>query len=204
MHPSQLLQDYGYYAVFFAGLLEGETILLLGSYAVHQGYLKMLPLIACGAAAAFLSDQFYFFLGRRKGAQVLARHPHLERRAARAFAFVRRRPVATVLLMRFAWGLRIVLPVALGMASAPERGRTAAGPAAGPDAGPSNPMRPAVYVPLSACASVLWAAVVCYCGVAITGALHHLVGSLRPYEHWLVGAAVAVGLLAAIRHLRPG
>jgi membrane protein DedA with SNARE-associated domain len=180
MHLSQLLQDYGYYAVFFAGLLEGETILLLGSYAVHQGYLKMLPLIACGASAAFLSDQFYFFLGRRKGAQVLARHPALERRAARAFAFVERRPILTVMLMRFAWGLRIVLPVALGM----------------------SPMRAAVYVPLSAVASVLWAAVVCCGGVAISGTVHHLFGSLRPYEHWLIGGALLIGLVVAVRHLR--
>ena len=62
MHPSELLQHYGYYAVLVAGLFEGETILMLGAYAVHQGYLSMLPLIACGAAAAFATDQFYFHL----------------------------------------------------------------------------------------------------------------------------------------------
>jgi len=65
---SELLQQYGYIVVFAAGLFEGETILMIGAFAVHQGYLSLGPLIACGAAAAFLTDQFYFHLGRRKGA----------------------------------------------------------------------------------------------------------------------------------------
>jgi len=180
LHPSELLQDYGYYAVFFAGLIEGETILLLGAYAVQEGYLRLLPLIACGAAAAFLSDQFYFFLGRRKGQEVLQRHPRLHKRFDKAFRFVGRHPVATVLLMRFAWGLRIVFPVALGMTR----------------------MRAAVYVPLSAVAAVVWAAIVASLGVWVSEALKSLVGSLRPYELVLIGTAAAIGLVVAIRHIR--
>ncbi len=180
MHLSQLLSDYGYYAVFFLGLLEGETILLLGAYAVQQGYLSLWPLIAWGAAAAFITDQFYFFLGRRKGVQVIERHPKMHARFKRAFAFVQRWPVSTVLLMRFAWGLRILLPVALGMTK----------------------MRAAVYIPLSAVASVAWAALVCWAGVAISEAAHAFIGSLRPYEHWLIGIALLLGLWVAVRHIR--
>ena len=179
-HPSELLQDYGYYAVFFAGLLEGETILLLGAYAVHEGYLKIWPLIACGAAAAFLSDQFYFFLGRRKGQQVLARHPKMQKRFTRAFGFVHRHPIWTVMLMRFAWGLRIVFPVALGMTK----------------------MRAALFVPLSAFASVAWAVIVSFFGIWASELIHSLIGSLRPYEYVLIGIAAAVGLVVAIRHIR--
>jgi membrane protein DedA with SNARE-associated domain len=180
LHPAELLQDYGYYAVFFAGLLEGETILLLGAYAVHEGYLRMLPLIACGAAAAFLSDQFYFFLGRHKGQQLLQKHPKMQARFNRAVRFVARHPTATVLLMRFAWGLRIAFPVALGMTR----------------------MRAAFFVPLSAVASVLWATVVVLLGVWVSETLKSLVGSLRPYELVLIGTAAIIGLLVAIRHIR--
>jgi len=180
LHTAHLLADYGYYAVFFAGLIEGETMLLLGAYAVHQGYLHMLPLIACGAAAAFLSDQFYFQLGRRKGRQVLQKHPKLQKRFEKAVAFVDRHPIATVLLMRFAWGLRIVFPVTLGM----------------------TPMRTAFYLPLSALAAVLWATVVAFLGVWVTGVVKQVIGNLHHYELWLIGAAALVGLVVAIRHLR--
>ena len=38
---SELLQQYGYIVVFVAGLFEGETILMLGAFAVHQGYLSL-------------------------------------------------------------------------------------------------------------------------------------------------------------------
>ena len=180
IHTAHLLADYGYYAVFFAGLLEGETMLLLGAYAVHQGYLHMLPLIACGAGAAFLSDQFYFQLGRRKGQQVLQKHPRLARRFDRAAAFVDRHPIGTVLLMRFAWGLRIVLPVTLGMTR----------------------MSTAVYMPLSAVASVLWASAVAFLGVWVTGAVKTLIGNLHHYELWFIAAAALVGLVVAVRHFK--
>ena len=97
MHASALLEHYGLLAVFIGGLFEGETILMLGAYAVHQGYLSLWPLIACGAAAAFLADQFYFHLGRRQGAALLAKRPAMARHIARVN------------------GLRIVLPATLGM-----------------------------------------------------------------------------------------
>lgn len=180
IHTAHLLADYGYYAVFFAGLLEGETILLLGAYAVHQGYLHMLPLIACGSAAAFITDQFYFQLGRRKGQQVLQKHPNLEKRFEKAVAFVDRHPVATVLLMRFAWGLRIVFPVALGMTK----------------------MRTALYVPLSALAAVIWATAVAYLGVWVTGLLKMVIGNLHHYELWFIGVAALIGLIVAVRHFK--
>lgn len=175
MHASELIQNYGYLAVFVAGLFEGETMLMLGAYAVHQGYLSLLPLIACGAAAAFITDQFYFFLGRRKGAELLARRPRLRARIERVNGFVDRHPVATIFLMRFAWGLRIVLPAALGM------GR----------------MRGAVYAALNVPATLLWSTLVCLFGVKVTGLAHAVFGRIRPHEHQLIVVALAIGLAVA-------
>lgn len=180
IHTAHLLENYGYYAVFFAGLIEGETMLLLGAYAVHQGYLHMVPLIACGATAAFLSDQFYFQLGRRKGALVLERHPKLEKRFDKAVAFVSRHPIATVMLMRFAWGLRIVFPVTLGMTK----------------------MATALYVPLCAVAAVVWATAVAYLGVWVTGILKAIIGNLHHYELYFIALAALIGLVVAVRHVK--
>ena len=180
MHLSELLQHYGYAAIFFAGLFEGETILLLGAYAVHQGYLQMPWVIGFGAAAAFVSDQFYFYLGRRRGPSIEQKYPRIHQRLDKVSGFVNRHPVTTVLLMRFAWGLRIVLPIALGM------GR----------------MRAALYVPLSALASVLWAAVVAFFGVEISAFARQLVGNLRHHEHEILLGTAVVALLVALWQLR--
>ncbi|MDM0104477.1 DedA family protein [Variovorax sp. J22R24] len=176
MHLSELLQQYGYVAVFVAGLFEGETILMLGAFAVHQGYLSLVPLIACGAAAAFVTDQFYFHLGRRKGADLLASRPKLRAHIERVDGFVSRHPVATIFLMRFAWGLRIALPATLGM------GRMSA----------------ALYAALGAVAAVFWATVVSLFGVKLTSWLHASFGHLRPYEHDLIVAALGVTLAVAL------
>lgn len=176
MHLSHLLEHYGYLAVFVAGLFEGETMLMLGAYAVHQGYLALWPLIACGAAAAIVADQFYFHLGRRKGAELLANRPKLRAHIERVNGFVARHPVATVFLLRFAWGLRIVLPAALGM------GR----------------MRSAVFLALNIPAAVLWATLVSVFGVKLTDWVHASVGRLRPYEHPLIIGAVAIAVTVAL------
>jgi membrane protein DedA with SNARE-associated domain len=181
MHLSEFLQSYGYAAVFIGGLFEGETILMLGAFAVHQGYLSLVPLIACGAAAAFTTDQFYFHLGRRKGAELLASRPRLRGYVERVSAFVTRHPVATVFVMRFAWGLRIALPVTLGM------GR----------------MRALPYAGLCAIAAVIWSTVVSLFGFKITAMVHAVAGQLRPYEHTLIAAALAVAVaLGLLRHWR--
>ncbi|WP_431275664.1 DedA family protein [Variovorax ureilyticus] len=176
MHLSEFLQNYGYLAVFLGGLFEGETILMLGAFAVHQGYLSLGPLIACGAAAAFFTDQFYFHLGRRKGAEWLAKRPKLHSYVERISGFVTRHPIATIFVMRFAWGLRIAMPVTLGM------GRMAALPYAG----------------FCAIAAVVWATVVSLFGVKITAWIHAAVGHLRPYEHRLIITAFIVAVVLAL------
>lgn len=38
---TQLLDHYGYLAVLVCNVLEGETILILGGFAAHQGYLQL-------------------------------------------------------------------------------------------------------------------------------------------------------------------
>jgi membrane protein DedA with SNARE-associated domain len=181
MHLSELLQNYGYYAVFFLGLFEGETILMLGAFAVHQGYLSLWPLVACGASAAFLTDQFYFHAGRRKGKELLATRPKLRAHIERVNGFVNRHPVATIFLMRFAWGLRIALPATLGM------GKISAG----------------IYAAFDVLAALLWATIVSVFGVQLTSWVHGWVGRLRPYEHDLILSALAITLaLALLRQWR--
>jgi membrane protein DedA with SNARE-associated domain len=173
---SELLQQYGYIVVFVAGIFEGETILMLGAFAVHQGYLSLGPLIACGAAAAFLTDQFYFHLGRRKGAELLASRPKLRGYVERVNGFVTRHPVAAIFAMRFAWGLRIALPATLGM----------------------GPMRAPLFAVLDAVAALLWAAIVSLFGLKLTGWLHAAIGHLKPYEHQLILGALVITLAVAL------
>ncbi|MDD2409055.1 MAG: hypothetical protein PHF02_09530, partial [Tepidiphilus sp.] len=60
-----LVSQYGYLAVFVGCFLEGETILLLASYAARRGYLDPWLVWAVAAFAGTLGDLFFFWLGRR-------------------------------------------------------------------------------------------------------------------------------------------
>ena len=83
MDLAGLIDSYGYLAVFFGALLEGETILALAGLAAFRGYLDLYKVIAIAMFAGFLGDQIYFFLGRFKGKDVLERFPKMQKRAHR-------------------------------------------------------------------------------------------------------------------------
>lgn len=179
MNWTLLLQNYGYLAVFIGAFFEGETVLLLGSYAVHQHYLQLWPLIASGAVGGFAGDQFYYQLGRLGGQAWLAKRPALQKKFDRASSFIHRYPIATIFVMRFAWGLRTILPVSFGI-----RGYTW--------------LRYALFNALACC---LWSAVIVLLGVKISQLVHHLWGDFQPYKHVLLGIMAVLALLLLAYHL---
>jgi membrane protein DedA with SNARE-associated domain len=119
MNLAALVDTYGYPLVFFGAMLEGETILVLAGLAAHLGYLTLWKVIAAAALGGFLGDQFYFFLGRRKGLAVLDRFPAAKKVAPRVDALVQRYKLLAVPMLRFAYGVRTVGPVIVGASSLP-------------------------------------------------------------------------------------
>ena len=107
MSVSALVAQYGYAFVFAGALAEGESVLLAAGFAAHRGMLKLHVVMAVAFVAATLGDQLCFYLGRRHGPQLLARHPN-----------------AAILSLRFLYGLRTAGPIALG-ALGVSRGRFA-------------------------------------------------------------------------------
>lgn len=118
----QAIAVYGYAALFLGTLLEGEVCFILGGIAARHGILDPW-LTACAAlAGGFTGDSLCFFLGRWRGARLLARPWSLARKVVLARALVRRRAVPLMLLSRFLYGLRMVIPMACGLSRvAPRR-----------------------------------------------------------------------------------
>ena len=69
------LQSYGYLAVMLGTFLEGETILVLGGLAAHQGYMALSGVILSAFAGSLCGDQLFFFLGRRHSDLLMRRRP---------------------------------------------------------------------------------------------------------------------------------
>ncbi|MGC7442903.1 DedA family protein, partial [Xanthomonas citri pv. citri] len=63
---------------------------------------------------SYAGDQLWYFLGRRHGRRLLARKPRWQKLGDKALDHVRRHPDLWVLSFRFVYGLRTVMPVAIG------------------------------------------------------------------------------------------
>ncbi len=75
-----LIIKYGYIAIFLGAFFESESIvLILGGLAARLGYLDLPWLMAVSYCAIFGGDQFYFFLGRWRGKEILSRYPRWEK-----------------------------------------------------------------------------------------------------------------------------
>lgn len=97
-------------------LAEGEVALILAGYALHHGYLDPLPTLLMGTAGGTCSDSLYYWLGRRFGARIIRARPALRPLRIRAVVLLRRWGHITAFATRFAFGLRIALPIAMGAA----------------------------------------------------------------------------------------
>jgi membrane protein DedA with SNARE-associated domain len=112
-----LISDYGYVGLFVGCLLEGETLLVLAGFAAHQGYLQLHWVIVVALLGGFLGDQFYFWLGRWRGAWVMSRFPRLAPVFERANILIERYHEVLIVSVRFLYGLRTVGPIAFGMSA---------------------------------------------------------------------------------------
>jgi membrane protein DedA with SNARE-associated domain len=176
MDLAALISQYGLITVLAGSLLEGETVLLLAGYAAHRGYLDFAAVVAVGTVGAVFGDQAWFLLGRRQGTRLIERRPWLGCKVRRALVLIEHHPKKIILAMRFAWGLRTALPIAVGMSHVPWQR----------------------FFLLNLLSALLWAPLVAGTGY-LFGALlaRHVVG-LHRVEHW---GMLAVVMLALIIHL---
>ena len=118
---SGLIADYGYVALFAGTLLEGETLLILAGFAAHQGYLQLHWVMVVALIGGFLGDQFYFWLGRWRGAWVLSHFPRIVPVYERTNELIERYHEVLIVSIRFFYGLRTVGPLAFGMSAVQAR-----------------------------------------------------------------------------------
>ncbi|HSN20597.1 MAG TPA: DedA family protein [Usitatibacter sp.] len=173
-----LIDSYGYLAVCVGAFLEGETILALAGLAAFRGYLDLATVIAIALAAGFAGDQFYFFLGRRNGARILARFPDAQARAHRFDAMLARWHAPLIIAIRFMYGFRIVGPVLLGMGRVPSW----------------------KFLVYNFVGAAIWAPLIAGLGYVFGSVVESALENIEQYEMWLFVAVIAAGLLAFVAH----
>lgn len=110
-----LLARFGYPALVIGLFLEGETVLILAAFMAHRGYLDLPIVILLGCLVGFISDQFFFWLGRTRGSQFLENRPAWQLQAEKAKLLLNRNTNLLFLSLRFMYGFRTILPFMIGM-----------------------------------------------------------------------------------------
>jgi membrane protein DedA with SNARE-associated domain len=178
MDVPQLIQQYGYAAVALGAFLEGETVLILAAASAHLGYLKLPVVLVVATLGAFVGDSFYFFAGRFYGPRLMQRFPSLARTVPRVDRFVGRWHALAVILLRFAYGLRIAGPIVLG----------------------AGRMRTLTFVWANALGAAIWALLLGAIGWGFGHAAATLFGDVARVEHIALGVFIAVVVLVSVLH----
>lgn len=173
MDFATLINQYGLLAVLAGSMLEGESMLLAAGYAAHRGYLDFPAVVAVAWLGAVVGDQAWFWLGRRHGSWLLARRPGLRARMDGALGLLARHPGKAILAMRFAWGLRTALPVAIGMSALPAKR----------------------FLALNLLSAMVWAPLIAGLGWGFGALITRHAAQLHRYEHWLAAGLIVTALV---------
>jgi len=181
---TELIKNYGYLAVLIGTFLEGETILILGGFAAHMGFLELPWVIASAIAGSFSGDQLYFYIGRHYGPKIIARRLSWQEGAAKVYKHLHRHKNLLILSFRFFYGFRNVTPFAVGAAHI-SRSR---------------------FFTLNLIGAIVWAISFAYAGYLFGEAFRLLLDDFKRYELYVLFALVFVGLMiwliTLIRHRR--
>jgi membrane protein DedA with SNARE-associated domain len=173
-----LLKTYGYWAIFVGTFAEGETILILGGFAAHLGYLALPWVILAAFIGSLCGDQLFFYLGRTRSQWFLARRPLWKERVNKAQRLLERFQTPVIIGFRFLYGTRAVVPFVIGMGSVPIRR----------------------FIFLNTISALVWAIVVGTGGYIFGNILEIILGDIKHYERFILGAIVVIGIALWVVH----
>ncbi|GLC23974.1 DedA family protein [Roseisolibacter agri] len=150
-----------------------ELAPLIGGLTASQGQLAIGPVIVALTLGGWIATGLLYALGRWRGRWVRRRFPAVNGHMKRWLRAVRRRPWRSALAVRFAFGARLLLPLACGAAH----------------------LRLDIYLLGSLLSSIVWstafALVGFWFGDAAVAALH----AVRRYDQYAVGVLAGLATL---------
>jgi membrane protein DedA with SNARE-associated domain len=172
LEAGALIREYGYWAIFLVNMFEGETIVLLAGAGAQFGYLELHWVLASGLAGCVAGDQLWYFLGRWWGPRIIVLRQSWRERADRVHRRLQRHQDLLIFTFRFYYGLRAVIPFAIGSAQVPK-------------------LR---FCLLNFASAVLWTVIFACAGYLLGGATERVVADRR-YVPYALGVTAALILL---------
>ena len=181
---TELIKNYGYFAILIGTFLEGETILILGGLAAHLGILELPWVMASAFAGSFSGDQLYFYIGRHYGPKIIAKRLSWQEGAQKVYKHLHRHQNLLILSFRFFYGFRNVTPFAVGAAR----------------------ISRARFFTLNLIGAIIWAFSFGYAGYLFGEAFRLFLDDFKRYEIYLLLAlvfvAMSIWIITLLRHRR--
>jgi len=164
---------FGYIALILGTFLEGETVLIIGGYLAHNGYLKLQYVMLSAFIGSFSGDQLYFFIGRIKGKEFIDSKPGWKPKVDRFNNLLKKFHAPLILGFRFLYGLRIISPFVIGASDIPLL----------------------TFLLLNVAGAVLWSVVVAFAGYFFGHAVEIILDDIKRYEWYVVLFIMLISIL---------
>ncbi|WWO96874.1 MAG: DedA family protein [Candidatus Dasytiphilus stammeri] len=115
-----LISQYGYWAIFFGCLIEGETIILLGGIAAQKKLLNYIFVILIAILGATLGDQLLFLVGYYYSNSKIFNKLKNNKQIIRLKDIIYKYPIMFIIGVRFMYGFRITGPIIIGASKLPK------------------------------------------------------------------------------------
>lgn len=178
----ELIAHYGLPALFVGAAVEGETVVVAGGVAAHQGLLPLVGAMIATATGSFAADQAWFASGRYFRDHRWVRQAREKPAFAKAIQWLERYPIGFIFVFRFLYGLRTVSPIAIGTTRVPAR----------------------TFVLVNAASAAIWGVLFTGIGYLFGHAFERLVGRITTHWPWAVAALAMVGIGFALFRWRKG
>ena len=170
----EYLAVHGYWVLFLWTFLEGEAGLILAGFLAFDGIFNIFGVILTALAGAFCGDQFYFYLGRWKGQNLVKIFSSIAKKFRKALRILEKYGSYVAFISRFTYGFRIILPIVLGMTTFPGKR----------------------FLWLNILSALVWSMIFSLTGYIFGLSASIFVGDVSRYEHYLMLALIA--LIAAV------
>ena len=163
-----------YVVLGLSSIITEELAPIFGGIAAHEGELQLDRVILAITFGGWVATALLYGIGRLKWEVIRRRWPRTRATGTIALRVVARNPVTASFLVRMAFGLRIVLPLACGAARVPV----------------------AIYLTASLLGSAVWSTAFTLLGYAAGEAAVQVVGKLGRVGE-IVGAIIMTALVFA-------
>jgi membrane protein DedA with SNARE-associated domain len=168
---------WAYVTLGLSSILTEELSPIVGGVAASQRELGLLRVFLAIALGSWVATALLYALGWWRGRWVRQRFPRTRKPMVVMLRAVRRRPWRSALAVRWAFGARIILPIACG----------------------ASHLRLPLYLVGSLLSSVVWSAVFVGIGYAFGDTAVGVLHVVRRYDQWIVvGFVFALALVWAV------